>query len=158
MTSQRDSPRRIVLFDRLPATWLLLVGTLFLVVLLGLLSAAPVTWLYGEWAPARDFRDATLENVVADFETTGILPKGSTWASPQLKDRLVTVRYSFYHQPSAVIEIVASNAGIVVAGPADVGCSLCGVHILGPVHIRAAAAGEPNVQWAPASRDGAVKR
>jgi hypothetical protein len=154
---QRDSPRLIVLFDRPSTTWLLLVGTLFSVVVLSLLGAAPVTWLYGEWAPARDFRGATLEDVVADFETTGIFPKGSTWASPELKGRRVTVRYSFYHQPSAVIEIVASKASIVVAGPADVGCSLCGVHMLGPVHIRAAAAGEPNVQWVRASREGAVK-
>jgi hypothetical protein len=129
-----------------------------LVLGLSLLGAAPVSWVYGKWAPARDFRGATLEDVVADFEMTGILPKGSTWASPELKGRRVTVRYSFYHQPSAVIEIVASKASIVVAGPANFGCSLCGVHLLGSVHIRAAAAGEPSVQWVHASREGADKQ
>lgn len=148
----------MVLFDRPLTTWLFLVGTLFLVVVVGLLASAPASWLYGEWAPARDFRGATLGDVVADFETTGILPKGSTWASPELKGRRVTVRYSFYYQPSTVIEIVASTARIVVEGPADFGCSFCGVHVLGPVHIRAAAAGEPNVQWVRPPREGAVKR
>jgi hypothetical protein len=144
---EKKSDKRPVLFDRLPASWVVLAGTLLIVVALALLAAAPIHWLYGDWAPARDFRDATLEDVVGDFEATGILPKGSTWASPDLKLRRVTVRYSFYHEPSTIIEIMAQKAGIVIAGPADFRCSLCGGHILGPVHIRPAADHEAGVQW-----------
>lgn len=146
MLQRRTRPRG-ALFDEPPTAWLLLAGTLLIVLVLALLAAAPIGWVYGEWAPARDFRNATLEQVVADFEATGVLPEGSTWASDSVKQRRVTVRYAFYYQRATVIEIVASKAGIVFAGPADFRCSICGFHVLGPVNIRPAADGEANVQW-----------
>lgn len=135
------------IFSQLPTVWVMLAGMLLIVVVLCLIAAAPISWLYGEWAPARDFRGVTLEQVVADFERTGIVPTGSTWASLDLKQRRVIVRYSFYHHPSTVLDIVAKKAAIVIEGPAEFGCSICGVHILGPVAIRPAAANEAGVRW-----------
>ena len=127
--------------------WTVIVSTLATVLLAGATMSVPVSWLYSDWAPARDFRQASLESVVRDFETTGVLPNGTTWASETLKHRLVTVRYSFFHEPQTVLGMVARAAGIVIEGPADARCTLCGFHIDGPVHIRAAIASEPNLRW-----------
>jgi hypothetical protein len=155
---QRTPRQRAALFDQLPTAWMLVAGTLLIVLILALLAAAPLSWLYGAWAPARDFRGATLEQVVDDFEATGVLPKGSTWASDSLKQRRVTVRYSFSHQPATVIEIVASKVGVVISGQADSRCSICGLHIQGPVHIRPATDREANVRWVRPSEPTAPQR
>jgi hypothetical protein len=127
--------------------WILIVSTLLVVLFTGVLMSMPLSWLYSDWAPARDFRQASLESVVRDFEVTGVLPRGTTWASEELKHRSVTVRYSFFHESQTVIGIVAGAAGIVIEGPAYAGCSICGIHIAGPAHIRAAIGSEPNIQW-----------
>jgi hypothetical protein len=123
----------------------------FLIALLSVLFlGAPASWWNGAWAPARNFQQATLESVVADLEATGVLRRNSTWASDDVRRRLVTVHYAPFHPSHSVIEFIAAAAGVVIEAPAHAYC-LGGVEVVGPAHIRPASGSEPNVIWHPSS-------
>ena len=154
MTRNIDPPAS----SRIPPLWTLgplgrwaILVAFFLVALLSVLFlAAPSSWWHSEWAPARNFQQASLESVIADLEATGVLHKGSTYASDHVKHRTVTIQYAPVHPPHIVIEFVAAAAGVVVEAPARAYC-LGGVDVAGPAHIRPALGSEPNVAWQPLS-------
>ncbi len=133
------SPRRVSLIGLYALSALTAIGLLVVLIL-------PGGWWDRQLMPPRSYRTVPLGDVVADLERNGVIPLGTTWASPSLKSRPVTASFWFLPPASEAIDSISRSAGVLAVCPWQRTCTLCGEHFGGPMHITWPVAGRTGIE------------
>ncbi len=136
------SPRRVSLIALYALSALISIALLVVLVL-------PGGWWEWHLMPPRSYSAAALGEVVADLERNGVIPVGTTWASPSPKARAVTVSFWFLPPASTAVADISRSAGVLAVCPWQRKCTLCGEHFSGPMHITWPVAGRTGLERIP---------
>jgi hypothetical protein len=121
--------RRLALTGVLWRPLLCLALLLGLLLILAVALSTPYSW-YRPRMPPRSYRSTPLADVMADLERNEVIPPGTQWTAPDLRERAVTVELWDLAPDREALSRVARAAGVSIAFPA-------GIHgdILGPVRV-----------------------
>jgi hypothetical protein len=117
--------RRLALADLLWRPGICLALLLGLIYIVTITMIPPFKW-YRPLMPPRSYRSATLGHVIADLERNGVIPAGATWATPELRERTVTLELWDLAPDREALSRVARAAGVSIAFPADTHGSIAG--------------------------------
>lgn len=99
---------------------LAIIAAFVLATLLALVSLIFLTSPGYDWrAPrsaARDYQTVALGVIVEDLERNNVLPRGTNWDDPELKNRRVTVSW-FLSRDRVVLERIAEAGDVVIRFP-----------------------------------------
>jgi len=95
-----------------------------------ILTFSPPSSWYQPLMPPRSYRSTPLELVLADLQRNGLIPPGTTWETPGLRDRRVTLDLLDLSTHRQVLSRVARAAGVAIEFPRDTHGN-----IAGPVHV-----------------------
>jgi hypothetical protein len=105
------------------------VAALLLLAVVIVVAATPPNHWSAPRSGPRVYEEVRLETVIVDLEQDGVIPSGSKWADPGLKDRQVSARWLFPRDREA-LEMLATSADVRIEFPAG-----HHGHILGPVVV-----------------------